>query len=81
MEWSIPGSEFLIAGSNDGGAEFCEFRIFCGVEGEELLDGAGVWKVQGFFGVTGKVFETAEEKGLYANGLGDGGHNWIVTEW
>jgi hypothetical protein len=29
--------------------------------------------------VAGKIFETAEEQDLGANGLRDGGHNWIVT--
>jgi hypothetical protein len=79
MERSIPGSEFLVAGSDDGRAEFREFGIFPGVEGEELFDRGGVGKVEGFFGVAGEIFETAEEEDFDANGLGDGGHNWIVA--
>jgi hypothetical protein len=80
-ERSIPRGEFLIAGSDDGGAEFCEFGIFCGVEGEELFDGGSVGEIEGLFCVAGKVFETAEEEDFDADGLGDGGHNWIVAEW
>jgi hypothetical protein len=81
MERSVPGSEFLVAGSNDGRTEFREFGIFCGVEGEELFDRGVVREIEGLFRVTGKIFETAEEEDFDANGLGDRGHDWIVTEW
>jgi hypothetical protein len=79
-EGSIPGSEFLIEGSDDGGTEPCELGVSCGVEGEELLDGGGGVEVEGFFGVAGQIFETAKEEDFDANGLGDGSHNWIVAE-
>ena len=80
MEWSIPGRKFLVARGDDRGAEFCEFGIFCGAEGEELLDGGGVGKIEGVFRVASQVFETAEEEDLDTDGLGDSGHNWIVAE-
>lgn len=67
MEWSIPGSKFLVAGSDYRGAEFREFGILLGVEGEELFDCGGVGKVEGFFGVAGKIFETAEEEDFDAH--------------
>ena len=79
MERSIPGSEFLVERSDDGRAEFCEFGILLGVESKELFHCGGLWKVEALFGMAGEVFETAEEEDLHANGLGDGGHNWIVT--
>lgn len=79
-ERGIPGGKFLVARGNDRGTELCEFGIFCGVEGEELLDGGGVGEIEGLFRVTGKIFETAEEEDFDADGLGDSGHDWIVTE-
>ena len=79
MERSIPGSEFLVARGDNGRAESCEFGIFLGVESKELFDCGSVGNVQGFFSMSGEVFEAAEEEDLDANGLGDGGHNWIVT--
>ena len=69
MERSIPGSEFLIARSDNGGAEFCELGIFSGVKSKELFDCGGVGNVQGFFSMSSEVFETAEEEDLDANGL------------
>lgn len=79
MERGIPGSEFLVVRGDNRRAKFCEFGILLGVESKELFDCSGVGKVNGVFCVAGKIFETAEEQDLDANGLRDGGHNWIVT--
>ena len=40
-ERGVPGSKFLVARSDDRGAEFCEFGMARGVQSEELLDGGG----------------------------------------
>lgn len=79
VERSVPGGEFLVAGGDEGGAEFCELGMAGGVEGEELLDGGGVGGGDGFLGVAEDFLEAAEEEDFEANGLGDGGHGGIVT--
>ena len=79
VERSVPGGEFLIAGSDEGGAKFCESGIARGVESKELFDGCRVGGLNRFLGVADDFFQAAEEKDFDANGLGNGGHRRIVT--
>jgi len=79
VERSVPGGEFLVAGGDERGAEFCELGMAGGVESEELLDGGGVGGGDGFLGVAEDFFEAAKEEDFEANGLSDGGHGGIVT--
>jgi hypothetical protein len=79
VERSVPGGEFLVAGSDERRAEFCELGMARGVESEELFDGGGFGGGEGFLGVADDFFQTAEEEDFEANGLGNGGHGEIVT--
>src|SRR6267142_150523 len=79
MEGSVPGSEFLIAGSDERRAVFCKFGIAGGVESKKLFDGGSVGGVDGVFGATDEIFKAAEEEDFEASGLGNGGHTGIVT--
>lgn len=69
MERSIPGSEFLVARSDNGGAILGKRRNALGIESKELLDGGGVRKLKGFFGLPDDVFQTAKEQNLHSDGL------------
>jgi hypothetical protein len=62
VESRVPGGEFLIAGGDQGGAKFCELRVARGVESEELFDGGGIGRGEGFLGVADDFFEATEEE-------------------
>ena len=79
MEGRVPGREFLIAGGDEGGADFCELGIAGRIKSEELLDRGGVGGVDRVFGLANEVLEAAEEEDFEASGLGDAGHGGIVT--
>jgi hypothetical protein len=79
VESSVPGGEFLIAGGDQGGAKFCELRVARGVESEELFDGGGIGRGEGFLGVADDFFEATEEEDFEGDRLGNGGHGEIVT--
>lgn len=69
VERGVPGSEFLIARSDHGRAVFGKFGKAAGIDGEELLDGGSVSKIQRFLDMADDVFQTAEEEDLDANSL------------
>jgi hypothetical protein len=69
MERGVPGGEFLIARSDDGGAVFGEVGNALGEKSEELLDGGGVLEFHGIFGAAQEFFEAPKEKDFDADGL------------
>ena len=79
MEHGIPSGKLLIAGSEDGGAVFGELRNALRIKSKELFDRGGLSEVQRFFRLTDHVFQAAEEKDLYADGLRDRSHKRIVA--
>lgn len=79
MERSVPSGEFLVARSDERGAESGEFGIPGSEVGEEMLDGGRVGKLQRFLGVADDFLETAEEKDFETDGLGNRWHGRIVT--
>jgi hypothetical protein len=68
-ERSVPGSKFLIAGSDHGRTVFCKFGNARGVESEEFLDGGGVGEIEGFLLVADYIFQAAKEQDLHAGDL------------
>ncbi len=78
-ERSVPGSKFLIAGSDHGRAVFHEFRNARCIEGEELFYGRGIGEIEGFFGMADNIFQAAEEQDLHPDSLRNRGHKGIVT--
>ncbi|GAC1625654.1 MAG: hypothetical protein PVS2B2_08520 [Candidatus Acidiferrum sp.] len=78
-ERSGPGDEFLIARSNQGATKFLEFGIAAGDAEEKIFDGGSLGQLGGFLRAAEKLLDLAEEKNVYANGLGDGWHKGIVT--
>jgi len=66
---SVPGSKFLIAGSDHGRAVFCEFGNARRIESEEFLDGGGVGEIEELLGMAKDIFQAAKEQDLHADGL------------
>jgi hypothetical protein len=62
MKRSVPSSEFLIDGSNQGRAEFCELGIMSDVESKKLFDGGGIGGVDGILDLANDFFEAAKEQ-------------------
>jgi hypothetical protein len=62
LERSVPGSEFLVTGGDEGGAEFAKLRLGGGAGLEEIFDEGAVAKLDGLFGGAGEFAETAEVK-------------------
>ena len=68
----VPGGEFLIAGSDYGGAIFREFGNSVDVGSEELLDGRVGGEIDAVFTEAHEIFEASKEEDFDADGLGGG---------
>jgi hypothetical protein len=79
MERGAPVGEFLIARSNQRGAEAGELWMARAIVGEELLDARAVGKVGEIFGAADDFFKAAEKEDFDAHGLRSGWHKRIVA--
>jgi hypothetical protein len=79
VERGAPSGEFLIAGSNQRGAEAGELGMTRAVMSKELLDERAVGKLDGVFGAADDILEAAEEEHFDAHGLRSRWHKRIVT--
>ena len=79
MKRSAPRSKFLIARSDQRCAEACEFGVTRAVVREKHFDRRAVWEFDRVFALADDFLEAAEEKHLYARGLGRKAHKRIVT--
>jgi hypothetical protein len=79
VQCRAPGGEFLIARSDQRGAEAGELGMARAVMGEELLDARTVGEVDGIFRAADDFFEAAEEENFNAHGLRNRRHRRIVA--